>query len=285
VHTDSQAGNLSNQFNARAFTVGEHIAFGAGEYQPGTLVGDALVAHELAHVVQQGGASSPQILPRGGAEYNALEEDADASAVGATISFWGKTKRLLTDISRTAMPRLRSGLRLQRCKTGTQNRVGKVKSGPTYSPNGTITPTTSGGTKSATFRMSAEFEHDPSKNIYASCCEVRQYMSWSTGESPPVHAGWQPASNFTAETWYEDRDANNKRYGHRTGPYSDPQSYDQYLDTAGHRDQANGHIYSGEDTPSASASRTGEWRFMLKVIDTCNANRDVGTLERVTIDL
>ena len=51
VHTDASATGLSEQMNARAFTVGSDIAFAVGEYQPGTLIGDALIAHELAHVV------------------------------------------------------------------------------------------------------------------------------------------------------------------------------------------------------------------------------------------
>ncbi len=36
VHSDSRAGALSDQMNARAFTVGQDIGFGSGEYQPGT---------------------------------------------------------------------------------------------------------------------------------------------------------------------------------------------------------------------------------------------------------
>ncbi|HWK90206.1 MAG TPA: DUF4157 domain-containing protein, partial [Longimicrobium sp.] len=56
VHTDGRAASLSDGMRARAFTVGEHVAFGAGEYRPGTPVGDALIAHELAHVAQQQGA-------------------------------------------------------------------------------------------------------------------------------------------------------------------------------------------------------------------------------------
>jgi hypothetical protein len=56
VHTGTKAASVATELNARAFTVGRDIAFGAGEYQPGTPIGDALIAHELAHVVQQGGA-------------------------------------------------------------------------------------------------------------------------------------------------------------------------------------------------------------------------------------
>jgi len=120
VHTGSQAESLSNDMNARAFTIGSNIAFAAGEYRPGTLVGDALIAHELAHVVQQGGAvSSDGPMHKGATDYNHLEEDADRSAVGAVASLWGGGKGTLKEISQNAMPRLTSGLRLSRCKAET----------------------------------------------------------------------------------------------------------------------------------------------------------------------
>jgi uncharacterized protein DUF4157 len=116
VHTDTRARELSEGLNARAFTIGSDIAFGPGEYQPGTPVGDALIAHELAHVVQQSGGgngSSPQ--SKGDQAHDALEDEADVSAVGAVLSAWGGARGKLEDLGRNAMPRVRSGLRLQRC--------------------------------------------------------------------------------------------------------------------------------------------------------------------------
>jgi hypothetical protein len=115
THTDTTAAGLSDSLNARAFTVGEHVAFGAGEYQPGTMIGDALMAHELAHVVQQGGSNSLAAKLQESTGYNALEEDADISAVGAVASLWSGTKGKFVDFAQNAVPRLRSGLRLQRC--------------------------------------------------------------------------------------------------------------------------------------------------------------------------
>jgi len=115
VHTDSGSAALASSLSARAFTIGSDIAFGAGEYQPGTLVGDALLAHELAHVVQQGGAVSTAPLPKDEAQHNGLEEDADNSAVGAVVSIWGRAQGAFANIAQHAMPHLKSGLRLQRC--------------------------------------------------------------------------------------------------------------------------------------------------------------------------
>jgi len=121
VHTDSQASEASNDLNARAFTLGRDVAFGAGEYRPGTPTGDALIAHELAHVVQQGAAESAAPQAKGVTpESSALELDADNAAVAATASLWGRAITGAKGLSESAMPRLRSGLQLSRCKKTTK---------------------------------------------------------------------------------------------------------------------------------------------------------------------
>jgi hypothetical protein len=53
VHTDAKAAESARAVNAQAYTVGQDIVFGAGQYAPGTRGGSQLLAHELAHVVQQ----------------------------------------------------------------------------------------------------------------------------------------------------------------------------------------------------------------------------------------
>jgi hypothetical protein len=117
VHTNAEAAGLSDSLNARAFTIGSDIAFGPGEYQPGTLIGDALIAHELAHVVQQNGGGNNSTAPqsKGSAGHDALEEEADVAAVGAVSALWLGTQGSLANIGSHAGPRLRSGLKLQRC--------------------------------------------------------------------------------------------------------------------------------------------------------------------------
>lgn len=57
VHSDARSASAARAIRARAYTVGNDIGFGAGEYAPGSSGGRALLAHELAHVVQQGGAA------------------------------------------------------------------------------------------------------------------------------------------------------------------------------------------------------------------------------------
>jgi len=54
VHTDNRAAESAQLVNARAFTVGHDVLFGAGQYAPESSTGQRLMAHELTHVVQQG---------------------------------------------------------------------------------------------------------------------------------------------------------------------------------------------------------------------------------------
>ena len=77
-HDFSQVRVRSNEVeatrrHARAFTAGTDIVFGPGEYRPHSQEGQRLLAHELAHVVQQSrGGGSPDLQPG-----NQLDRDAD----------------------------------------------------------------------------------------------------------------------------------------------------------------------------------------------------------------
>ncbi|GAB1260350.1 eCIS core domain-containing protein [Aurantivibrio plasticivorans] len=54
IHTDEKANRLAQQLGAKAFTYGNHIVFANGCYVPGSVDGKKLLAHELAHTIQQG---------------------------------------------------------------------------------------------------------------------------------------------------------------------------------------------------------------------------------------
>lgn len=53
IHTDERAAQTAQMLNALAYTIGQNIVFGSGQYQPNTVSGKTILAHELAHVVQQ----------------------------------------------------------------------------------------------------------------------------------------------------------------------------------------------------------------------------------------
>ena len=61
VHADVVAAAAARAVNANAFTLGEHVVFDTGQYAPASEPGKRLLAHELAHVVQQSQAAAPWI--------------------------------------------------------------------------------------------------------------------------------------------------------------------------------------------------------------------------------
>ncbi len=81
VHADANAAVLAEQVEANAFTLGEHLFFDPARLVPDTQTGQRLLAHELAHVVQQ---------RRGGGSTHAgdavLESQADAAAIQVAAS-------------------------------------------------------------------------------------------------------------------------------------------------------------------------------------------------------
>jgi hypothetical protein len=85
VHADARGSESVRAVHARAYTVGRDVVFGAGQYSPGASEGRRLIAHELAHVVQQG--SSPATGRFGiemGSPSSSQEAEADAisNAIG-----------------------------------------------------------------------------------------------------------------------------------------------------------------------------------------------------------
>lgn len=79
LHTDEPSRQSARSVNARAYTVGSHIVFGAGAYRPEAPAGQRLIAHELTHVVQQAGSSPPRDLVVGPGE-DAAEREAQTVA-------------------------------------------------------------------------------------------------------------------------------------------------------------------------------------------------------------
>jgi hypothetical protein len=152
----------------------------------------------------------------------------------------------------------------------------ELASGPSYTPSGSIPVTNASGRKSASFNMAASFVNNPAANKLPSCCSVRQFILWDstfhTWRGGPPHSGF-PASS-PAGTWIEDRDDKSPdgRYGHRSGPHSQPfaNCEDEYR-TGAARDMLNGDTYCGADNPHGPSSMVGSFQFQLVVFQTGGA--------------
>jgi hypothetical protein len=64
VHTDARAAASARRVGALAYTVGHHLVFDRGQFDPLGATGRQLLAHELTHVVQQGASGDSPTLQR-----------------------------------------------------------------------------------------------------------------------------------------------------------------------------------------------------------------------------
>ncbi len=81
VHTDARAAESARAVDALAYTVGRDIVFGTGQYAPAAPAGRRLLAHELAHVVQQGSSIGGRLLQLGSSTDNSEREAQLAASV------------------------------------------------------------------------------------------------------------------------------------------------------------------------------------------------------------
>jgi Domain of unknown function (DUF4157) len=108
VHTDAQAASSAQAVNALAYTVGHHVVFGAGRYQPHSEDGRRLLAHELTHVQQAATAPTGSLVlgdPHSEAEGHADQVAAQINSQHSlTSGTRGAPRRAVTD-SRPALRR------------------------------------------------------------------------------------------------------------------------------------------------------------------------------------
>ncbi|WP_206197490.1 eCIS core domain-containing protein [Terrimonas sp.] len=103
IHNDTLAHQSSSAINAKAYTSGNHIVFGAEQYQPGTNAGKQLLAHELTHVVQQNNISRQvQRVPCSGYSFKTLTyasvaNEHDFAALDGYTPLKGRAYDILSD--------------------------------------------------------------------------------------------------------------------------------------------------------------------------------------------
>jgi hypothetical protein len=99
VHSDAQAAGSAQAVNALAYTVGQNVVFGAGQYAPQTTAGRKLIAHELAHTLQQGDPSVPfdrlQVSEPGDTWETEANHVAEAALINKPFPVVSKTGRML----------------------------------------------------------------------------------------------------------------------------------------------------------------------------------------------
>ncbi len=136
VHTGARAADSARRMSAAAYTVGSDIVFGEGRFEPGSSAGSRLLAHELAHVVQQSPAAG------GTAAAGPQAGEAAADRVEESFARGGAMPAL----GRVAGPVLQRKVEMRDVGRGEQSgfarlpelidRLNAMSSGVTYAMNG-----------------------------------------------------------------------------------------------------------------------------------------------------
>lgn len=107
VHTDAKAAESARAVNARAYTVGRDMVFAAGQYSATTGSGQRLLAHELAHVVQQS-AGTAAVQPNSISEtHDPAEREAESAAQAISM---GERPRIALKATGTMLHREKDDL-------------------------------------------------------------------------------------------------------------------------------------------------------------------------------
>jgi nucleoid-associated protein YgaU len=105
IHTDEPAARSARAVEALAYTVGHHVVFASGQYAPETSQGRRLLAHELAHTLQQGPWHGP---PAGGlvigSPTDEAEEEAEATAVVVASGLSAPARQRPADVTLRRQP-------------------------------------------------------------------------------------------------------------------------------------------------------------------------------------
>lgn len=147
IHTDSQAADAARNLRAQAFTVGQHVYFGAGQPRRGDTAGRRLLAHELVHTIQNRPRSISR-LPAPGAP-TATSADTSIDAVATEVANLaqsdprdqsGRIRRRLEGLDPVTR---RQVIARARAREGgpEQRAIGEALSIPGSAPSATATPT------------------------------------------------------------------------------------------------------------------------------------------------
>jgi hypothetical protein len=183
VHTDSHAAESARSVNALAYVVGSHVVFAPGQYQPTAAAGQRLLAHELAHVMQQSTR-----LHAAGSELsisNNISLEQQAEAVAAQL---GSDENVLVHAGSSA-----AGLQRQPAGAG--------KSQQDDDCSGWEQDPVSFSTHVA--RHVAKMQIAPNVDVLAKsvACKDARHCDVTLSNGVVMRVGWEPSTRITLGRW------------------------------------------------------------------------------------
>ncbi len=182
VHTGAESQQSAQALGAKAFTTQRDIHFAAGQYQPDTPAGQSLLAHEVAHAVQQSSGASPQAKL-------AASEPGDALAVSEP----GDALEREADVAAVAMVRGAPAAVSRGAASAVQRQVPEDSAPDTTATTGGMcTPEDPDGTGGAidppspATAQSGFIDHDDGSNIRNRPAELTGSITLTAAPLPPA---------------------------------------------------------------------------------------------------
>lgn len=136
IHTDAEAATAAQLRGARAYTIGSDVVFGRGEYNPASTRGRRLLAHELAHVVQQGTGATPVGVQRQAESVQAVADRMTLAELEAAV------QQLRVEVSESVESSEEGLQTIERLRVFEQTLT--VRQGPSVAAAGAATATRTG---------------------------------------------------------------------------------------------------------------------------------------------
>lgn len=210
VHDDSAAAASARDVDAHAYTVGQNIVFADGQYQPHSDGGRHLLAHELAHTVQQQGLQRAGVsnLADQGPDYQRMEREADFAA-----------ERVMAGEPLAGNGLSRSGPSLQRSATTPVPATTETKGYRKKNPAKTISLTIESAANLLTFKKvtgnTASYEFDvlrippekggQAKPFYADAKKLKVKFQGPQSKPTPLGNVERDATEKLRRTWLAER--------------------------------------------------------------------------------
>ena|GEM_PF-2410947 len=263
VHSGAAAEQSARDVNANAYTVGNNIVFGAGQYTPATNQGRRLLAHELTHVVQQSGGSVPamqSIISHQNSDISdgSNQKISNVSRLHLARSSYPEVNSAPIGLMRSLSPCLdrcekqfnecvdqgRSSLECIAARSNCQRSCPPACAVSKEQIAIITTPTVVFDDK-VLMQTDVDIEWKASENCDCACNEYRQYVKGhilKNGTS--FNIGLCGGAKLEENVWHEDGDASTGMcYGHRESTATNNDKFDM-------PDRASGSHYHGKDEPN-----------------------------------
>ena len=279
VHSDPRAAEICAEQSAAAVTFGNRIVFGDKRYKPNSLLGRALIAHEVAHVLERGsgttssfGAKDAMTATPATSEVSRVERK---STLTRLLEVWKKVKTGTASVSENPRQLLAAASRLTMTACGKSDPC-DVTGSFSKVPSGNLTATVRDSALGKEFWIVSVFQPAEEGCNNCACGEYRQYVkgSYERNGFTVTHplCGTDLSSSYQEDC--SRSGSRDSKYGYRN----------LRVDTSYFwPSQATGCRFRGYDYPritGASGDTVGiDLGFKGELVDACDGDRQLAVSE------